>query len=164
MKKARKFKQKIMLDIGGGENPQKGYICMDKRDLPTVDIVHDAEDIPYPLKDGSCSVIMMSHLIEHIKPWLTISVMDECWRLLEKDGWLLICTPYATSFGFYQDPTHCNPWNEATPAYFDPTHESGLYSIYKPKPWKIEKLYWDLVGNMEIAFEKVKDDKAKKRS
>ena len=110
MAKKKKLKQKIMLDVGCGFNKTHGYIGMDKRKVDGVDIVHDAEKVPWPLDSDACSIIAMSHLIEHIKPWYQIDVINECWRILEPGGLLLIATPYATSFGYSQDPTHCSPW------------------------------------------------------
>jgi SAM-dependent methyltransferase len=152
-------RQKIMLDVGCGENKQKGYIGMDRRDVKGVDIVHDAEVFPWPLEDESCAVVIMSHLIEHIKPWLRIDVLNECWRILEHDGLLMIATPHAMSFGMSQDPTHIAPgWNEATPSYFDPGDPSHLYTIYRPKPWKVEKLAYDPRADLEVAFRKREDD------
>jgi len=147
-------KQKLRLDVGCGFNKQPGFVGMDRRKVKGVDIIHDAEDLPWPLPSESCAVVLMSHLIEHIVPGKTIDVMDECWRLLEPGGLLMMTTPYATSFGYFMDPTHCNPWNEATPTYFDPENPSGLYNIYKPKPWKIVKHFWSQVGNMELVMEK----------
>ena len=153
MKKKQKFKQKIMLDVGCGFNKQAGYIGMDKRKVDGVDIVHDAESTPWPLDDESCSVVVMSHLIEHIKPWLQIQTIDECWRVLEIGGFLLIATPYATSFGYSQDPTHCSPWNEATVEYFVPG--LPLYDIYRPRPWALERRFWHTAYNLEIALKKI---------
>ena len=104
----------ILLDIGCGENKNKGFVGMDKRPLEGVDIVHDLEVFPYPLEDESCNTIVGSHIVEHIKPWLMIDFMNELWRLLKPDGQLAFSLPYGWSFGFIQDPTHCNPCNEAT--------------------------------------------------
>lgn len=146
------FNQKIRLDVGCGSNKQPGFTGMDKRELGGVDIVHDAEIMPWPLDDGSCALILMSHFIEHVKPWLSIDLINECWRLLEPGGVLMISTPYGGSFRYFQDPTHCNPWNEATPQYFTPGNP--LYDVYKPNPWKIEKLFWDLHGDIEIVMKK----------
>ena len=56
----------IRLDLGCGANKQPGFVGMDIRALPGVDIVHDVEDIPWPLPDGCCMAIMASHLVEHI--------------------------------------------------------------------------------------------------
>ena len=153
-----------MLDIGGGGNPEPGFVNMDKRKLnDQVDIVHDAEVFPYPLEDNSCAVVMMSHLLEHIKPWLSLDLFDEIWRILTPNGVLMVVSPYATSFGMMQDPTHCNFVNEATFAYFDPSHESGLYTIYRPKPWKVTKIAWSMDGNIECAMRKVDEDNKKQQ-
>lgn len=149
----KKIKPLINLDVGCGFNKNPGFIGMDKRKVDGVDIVHDAEIIPWPLKGESCAVVVMSHLIEHIKPWLQIDVIDECWRVLEVGGQLAIATPYATSFGYSQDPTHCSPWNEATPTYFWPDHP--LYQVYRPKPWKKKYLTYDVKFNIELAMIKL---------
>lgn len=152
-KKKRTIVQKMLLDVGCGHNKQAGYIGMDKRAVDGVDIIHDAEYLPWPIDDDSCAVITMSHLIEHIKPWLQIDVINECWRVMEMGGLLFIATPYATSFGYSQDPTHCAPWNEATPEYFCPDHP--LYQVYRPRPWKKERLVYDKRFNIELAIRKI---------
>ncbi len=144
-----------MLDLGCGSNKQPGFIGMDKRAVSGVDIIHDAEVFPYPLEDESCAVVMASHLLEHIKPWYTIDLFNEIWRILEPGGLFLAVVPYATSFGMMQDPTHCNFFNEATFYYFCPDHPSCLYYIYEPKPWKEEKLFWNPQGNIEVALRKM---------
>ena len=57
----------IRLDIGCGENKQEGFVGMDARALPGVDIIHDLEVFPWPLPDDCCLTIVGSHIIEHIK-------------------------------------------------------------------------------------------------
>jgi len=147
----------IRLDLGCGANKQPGFVGMDIRDVEGVDIVHDIEDIPWPLPDGSCMAIMASHLVEHINPakFGMIRFMDECWRVLRTNGQLAIAMPHGRSPGMLQDPTHINFCNETTWAYFDPETTDGmLYSIYRPKPWKIERLTWSTIGNMEVVLRK----------
>jgi len=151
----KKVKPKLCLDVGCGDNPQPGFVGMDKRPLHKVEIVHDAEVFPWPLNNGEVSVIKMSHFMEHVKPWLSIDIVNECWRVLEMDGKLLISVPYGGSFRYFQDPTHCNPWNEATPTYFDP--REPLYQVYKPKPWRIDNLFWAIHGDLELAMTKIEE-------
>ena len=122
------IKKGIMLDIGCGGNKQPSFTGMDRRELPGVDIVHDLEVFPYPLEDESCLTIVGSHIVEHIKPWLMLDFMNELWRILIPGGQLALSMPYGVSYGFVQDPTHCNSVNEATWTYFDPDHP--LYQIY----------------------------------
>jgi len=167
LEKLLKNKQGIQLDIGCGETKRANFIRLDKRKLPGVDIVHDLEKFPYPLPNNCCLTIIGSHIIEHIKPSLTIQLFDELWRIMKFDGRLALSTPYAGSRGYWQDPTHINGFNEATFQYFDPSYP--LYSIYKPKPWRIIKGYpmWHVAGNLEVVMEKVRvkyGDKAKPKS
>jgi hypothetical protein len=61
----------IRLDIGGGGNPQPGFVNMDARALPGVDIVWDVLKFPWPLPDESVVLAMASHLLEHIPPFQT---------------------------------------------------------------------------------------------
>lgn len=148
-----------MLDVGCGSNKQTGFIGMDRRDLPGIDIVHDAEAFPWPLDDESCGVVVMSHLIEHIKPWFQIDIIDEAWRVLEMGGVLMISTPYGLSFRYAQDPTHCSPWVEATVEYF--IKGTPLYDVYQPKPWELVKRFWNIRGDIEIAIRKVEENAEK---
>ena len=91
-----------------------------------------------------------------------MNFMDELWRVMKPGGRVFIVTPYAGSPGYWQDPTHCNPCNEATWFYFDPLHDSQLYKVYKPKPWKIvpNSLSYQVHGFMEVALEKRLIDKS----
>ena len=148
----------ILLDIGAGETRRKGFVAMDKRSLDGIDIVHDLEVFPWPLDDESCLTVVGSHIVEHIKPWLMLDFMDELWRILKVDGQLALSMPYGVSRGFVQDPTHCNPCNEATWQYFDPRF--ALYQVYKPNPWEIELGFpqYQANGNMEVVMRKKKAD------
>lgn len=183
----------IHLDLGCGANKNEGFVGMDVRKLPGVDIVHNIEQFPYPLPDESCSMVVASHVLEHITPMSTdprlsglidlllkkkvltkkeiedaigdhhvfgtfMTLMDEIWRILKPGGKFAFVVPYAGSAGFYQDPTHINPISEATPFYFDPTHPSGLWRIYKPKPWAIELNTFEAGGNLEVILKKREDN------
>lgn len=155
-----KAKSGIRLDIGCGANKQPGFVGMDIRSLEGVDIVHDFEVYPWPIPDCSVILAIASHVVEHVNPanFGFVKFMDEVWRISQVDGQFAIATPYAGSFGYFQDPTHVNPCNEATWAYFAPEHPSNLYSIYTPKPWKINQLTWDISGNMEVLLTKIAEE------
>lgn len=161
----------ISLDIGCGEHKQPTFVGMDIRAVDGVDIVHDFEEFPWPLPDESCIRAMASHVIEHINPakFGMINFMNEVWRVLKYDCQFWISVPYAGSKGYWQDPTHINGCVEATWAYFDPLASSAydqpgkfgtLYGIYKPKPWRIDTLNWDVPGNMEVVLEKRREDRS----
>lgn len=89
-----------------------------------------------------------------------IRFMDEVWRVLEPGGRFVFVVPYAGSQGYFQDPTHINPLNEVTMAYFDPLDQSKLWHLYRPKPWKIIDNFWSAYGNLEVKLEKRQIDKS----
>lgn len=186
----------IKLDIGCGQNKNPGFIGMDIRPGPGVDIVQNLERFPWKLPNESVSFAVASHVLEHIKPTLPdaklvalidllktkkllsdkevaqyigeydhfgtfMRFMDEVWRILKPGGHFAFVVPYAGSQGYWQDPTHINPLNEVTLAYFDPMDRSGLYHIYKPLPWKIvpNTLSFNVHGFMEVVLEKRLIDK-----
>jgi len=182
----------IRLDIGGGANPQPGFVNLDVRDLPTVDICWDARRMPWPLPDESVLCAVASHLVEHISPDAGdhriellvnllvskgllsadevnehlgeveskprfIRFMDEVWRVLKPGGEFAISCPHAFSVGQSQDPTHVNPVNEITWAYFDPFESNTgglLWRIYRPMPYRIKYIAFDPSANMEVVLVK----------
>lgn len=95
------------LDLGCGPHKNKGFVGSDKRDIKGVDLVFDIEELPWPIPSNSVDKLLCSHVMEHMKPWLVIGIIDEMWRVMKHDGQTLIAVPYAGSFGFHQDPSHC---------------------------------------------------------
>lgn len=83
-------------------------------------------------------------------------LMDEIWRVLRVGAKFAFVVPYAGSQGYWQDPTHVNPINEVTLAYFDPADRSGFWHIYRPKPWRIvpNTLSFNVHGFLEVVLEK----------
>lgn len=154
IKKKQKTAIGFCLDVGCGGHKQEGFLGMDMRKTPCVDIVHDIQQFPWPIPDDSCSRILCSHILEHIDPSNTLNVLNEMWRVMKVGGQLMISVPYGLSYGFIQDPTHKNPWNEATLTYFDPDYP--LFDVYchTTKPWRIERSSWYATGNLEAILEK----------
>lgn len=153
----------IQLDIACGEAKAPGFIGMDIRDLPGVDIIWDAEKIPWPLPDESVNRAMASHYIEHINPanFGMINFMNEVWRVMQYDCQFAVLLPYGGSPRYWQDPTHVNGCTENTFRYFDPIIDgefSQLYRIYRPKPWKITSLRYDPLGDIEVIMTKRRED------
>lgn len=81
------------LEIGCGHNPQPGYIHMDVRAMPHVDVVHDFEKNPLPYKDGELTEILTNHVIEHISYRSLPFVLKEWYRTLKNGGRIFMRTP-----------------------------------------------------------------------
>lgn len=109
IRKLPQFKN-IMLDIGCGEKPQKGYVGMDVRDCGQ-EIVWDARE-GIPFANNSVDAICTSHFLEHLSDQESIDFLQECMRVLKNKGELRNRLPHATSptavwFG------HKTFWNES---------------------------------------------------
>ncbi len=158
-----KIKTHININLGSGDAPIHGFINVDMVERPGVDVIWDLEKFPWPFPDNCVDLIIASQLVEHIDPHkgVFIKFMDEAWRVCKTKGQLVIATPYGASAAYMQDPSHCNPCNEMTWAYFDPFDaitNGMLYKNYRPKPWRIVENSWYSQGNMEIVLEKRLDD------
>jgi predicted SAM-dependent methyltransferase len=131
----------VKIDLGGGLNPQKGFITMDPRNLKGVDFVHGYENYPWPFGDHTATLIKASFVVEKINPANNgfIKFMNECWRILKTGGQLMISTPYAGSQSYWSDPTNINGCTAHTWEWFDPLHPANHYKDYKPLPWEITK-------------------------
>lgn len=144
------------LDVGSGHHKQPGFLGMDRRSLPEVDFVWNIENLPWPFPDDSVDRMLLSHILEHVSPSKTIGVFDEMWRVTKAEGQAMIVVPHGQSYGMLQDPTHQNFFVEATFSYFSPLDPSGLYGIYEPKPWKIERLTSSPLHNIEVILSVLK--------
>lgn len=143
----------ILLDISPIPTKQPKFLGMANRKHPNVEVLHDLEDFPWPFKNDSVHILMGHNIIQKIKPWCFIPFMDEVWRIMKPGGQVAFSTPYPGSQGYYSDPLNCNPVNEHTFYFFDPTYLQ-LYQNYEPKPWMIEPTYpqWTILGSLEIAL------------
>ena len=112
----------IRLDLACGDNKRPDdqfgkWLGVDIIKLPNVDIVHDLEVYPWPIKDKSVDEIFCSHYIEHTKDLMKF--MNECHRILKDTGKMAIIAPYYNSVRAWQDPTHVRAISEFTFMYFN---------------------------------------------
>ena len=154
----------MKLNVGCGRTKLKGYINLDKRadfepeicwDIESIPWCNDTEEyFPHVIEDDTYDEIRMSHIVEHIKPWLIFDVIDEVWRVLKYGGPLTIFTPTAGSFRYFIDPTHCCPWTVGTPQFFN-VDNPPMYYLYAPKPWVVSLTSIDAKGDIQIKMLKV---------
>lgn len=121
----------IKLDIACGQRKQEGFVGIDWAEIPSVDIVHDLTQYPWPIEDESVGQAFCSHYIEHI-PLADLptgqdhllAFFDELYRILTPGGQALVIAPYYSSMRAWQDPTHRRAISEAT-------------FLYANKDWRI---------------------------
>lgn len=118
---------KRILDIGCGPYKIKWATWLDSIKMKWVDIVHNLEKYPYPIKDSTFDEIHGQHIIEHIKD--LIPFMQELCRIAKPWARIIFRAPHAScSYSSRSDPTHIRPFTTQTFKYFEDDNMWAYYS------------------------------------
>jgi predicted SAM-dependent methyltransferase len=127
-----------ILDLGCGENKVERAIGLDNIALHGVDIIHDLLNFPYPIKNESFDIIYLRHVIEHFEIKHINQILNECHRILNLNGKLMISVPHAFSVAAFTDISHKSYFTFNSGKFWDKTHSKAYY--------KDRVLLWDLVS------------------
>ena len=123
--------------MGCGTHQPEGYVNIDNK--VDCDLKLDLEDAALPFDDGSVSEIAAFQVMEHISRENFPKLMNECYRVLEKGGRMLIEVPCYPSPHCFSDPTHINVFTIDSFDYYDDRHtryrETGKH--YGIIGWKL---------------------------
>src|SRR5579864_439610 len=99
----------LKLNLGSGQNPQPGFVNVDKFGEP--DLKCDLEVFPWPWPDNSTAEITMNHVLEHLgaSADVFIGIMKELYRVCEPGATIRIAVPHPRHDNFINDPTHVRP-------------------------------------------------------
>jgi SAM-dependent methyltransferase len=114
LQKILKSREAVILELGCGANRKPGRICVDKIDLPGIDIVTDIEEGLGFLPDNSVDEIHCRSMMEHIDNFEQL--LKEIVRVLKSTGKAYVFVPHFSNPYYYSDYTHKR--------FF------GLYSFY----------------------------------
>jgi SAM-dependent methyltransferase len=107
------------LNLGCGTQHRAGWVNLDARPLPGVDVVADLDacaDTPLPFADDSFDEFHASHLLEHLQHPLPF--MQELHRIARPGALLEIRVPYGSSDDADLDPTHVRRYFVRSFKYF----------------------------------------------
>ncbi len=82
----------MKLNIGCGTNTKEGFVNIDVRTLPNVDIIHDLNK-PLPIEEGSVDHILAWDVLEHFSWRSTDEIFGNWIKVLKKGGIIKICVP-----------------------------------------------------------------------
>lgn len=104
----------MKLDLGAGINKKEGFIGVDIRPFPGVDVVADLTK-PWPWADETVDEVHCSHMVEHLTASERIFFVNELYRVMKKGAKATIVTPHWSSTRAYGDLTHqwppvCEMW------------------------------------------------------
>lgn len=103
------------LNAGCGRDIKDGWLNLDKKKLPGVNIVHDVEKLPLPFKEETFDEIVCQHVLEHTE---YTAVLQDMHRVLRKGGSITIRVPHFTSKYNFIDPTHKKMFSISTFEFF----------------------------------------------
>ena len=139
------------INLGCGLQPLAGYVNVDNRPLPGVDVVHDLDRAPWPFVDGRAEAIVALDVFEHLLD--VIGAMNECRRILQMGGRLTIRGPLPESPNLWVDVSHRRAFVEHSFDHFDWSTDFGRRYRYGAGPWRIDQVRRD---GTNIVFELIK--------
>jgi len=111
----------MKLHLGCGNDYKKGYVNCDISKNVNPDRVVDLEK-ELPFEDNSVNKVLANHVLEHVQNF--VPLMHELRRICKKDAKIIIRTPFYSSWGQFNDPTHVRFFTPITFNYF----KKGTYS------------------------------------
>ncbi len=106
----------LRLNLGSGARPLEGYVNVDLRAMPGVDVIHDLDVYPWPWADDSVDRIEMHQVLEHLGDHNR--AMREIHRILKPGGTAYLSVPHFTWQYAFHDPTHRSFWGYQTFFYY----------------------------------------------
>ena len=135
----------VVLELGSGEKKWPGRICIDRLDMPDVDIVADLEEgFPF-LPDNSVDAIHSKSFLEHIDRFDFL--MQEIWRVLKPTGRKFLYVPHFSNPYYYSDYTHKRFFGLYTFEYF-----SHRQTRFKRKVPSFYQEYGFVTEEMTLVF------------
>ena len=116
-----------ILDLGCGDNKVEGAVGLDNIAQIGVNIVHDLLHFPYPIESNEFDTIYLRHVIEHFNIDKINKIMNECYRILKKDGQLFINVPHVFSIAAFTDPTHKQYFTFGSGYFWDKKYQKSYY-------------------------------------
>lgn len=130
------MKESNKLHLGCGNLIKEGWINLDSRNLPGVDVVRDVLR-GLPFDDEKFDFVYSNNFLEHIPQADVIWFMNEMWRVTKFGGQMQHIIPKAGTGSDFQDPTHLSHWNPATIQYFTKGDFLNDYYGGAVKGWKL---------------------------
>lgn len=126
------------LNLGCGNRVIEGFVNHDiSKHRPEIDVIWDLNITPWPFKDDEFDAVEFVAVIEHLRI-SPIEALDECHRILKKDGVLTIKYPLYSSPTFHDDPTHIHAMSEHSLDYVIAGTRYGTdYAFYSKGKWRL---------------------------
>lgn len=120
----------LRLNIGCGRLRIPGYLGVDYRASPSVDVVTDIGVDRWPFQDGTVDSVVAWHVLEHLPGREFYHAMAEIHRVVKPGGMVYVKVPYRDEKDY--NPHHCrsfgrhsfDAWLDVVPADVDGSLEA----------------------------------------
>lgn len=127
----------MQLEIGNYKSKMgKDWHNLDCINSSFVDICHNIQNLPFPIKTETYKLIYMSHILEHI-PWFsTVNVLKELHRILKTHGTIEIWVPDIDKLihAYLNDRADLDGWWKHNPEHDTTKWFAGRLFTYGPDP------------------------------
>lgn len=114
------------LNLGCGKDIKNHYTNLDSVKIPGVDIVHNLEQYPWPIRDKTFDFVLCDNILEHLKD--IIKPVEELWRITKNGAKIIVKVPIYPSIWAMTDPTHKSYFTLITFDYFRVNDRLNYYS------------------------------------
>jgi predicted SAM-dependent methyltransferase len=114
------------LNLGSGKDVRHGFVNLDSAKLPGVDIVHNLNKYPWPIKNNEFDFVLCDNVLEHLDS--IIKPAEELWRITKPKGKIVVKVPLSPSIWAFTDPTHKSYYTFLTFNYFRQGDGLNYYS------------------------------------
>lgn len=118
-----------VFNLGSGSQRYNNVIGIDAVKSAGADIVHDLNEIPWPIPERTADVVLAFHILEHVED--LPRVMEEIHRIAKPGARLIAEVPYFRSVLAFQDPTHRRFFTTRSFDYFSKEKGLGRYGYAK---------------------------------
>jgi len=113
----------VKLNLGCGLAVKEGFVNVDRRALPGVDVVHDLSVAPWPWADGEVEEVVSYNALQQVADLPTF--FNELWRVLAPGAKAEIHVPYLTSMRAWTNPANLHRFSEQAFLYTSRTYRES---------------------------------------
>lgn len=155
-----KLQRRTTLNLGCGLKHVPEAVNLDITRETNPDVIHDLNQIPWPLPDNHFREVLAYDVIEHLEDF--IAAMEEIHRVCSDGAVVRITVPHFSCANAYTDPTHRRLFGYFSFDYVTGEGEIQFYSCARFKklssrmmfyPSLLNKLVWRIANRYPAAYE-----------
>ena len=122
-----------VLDVGCGNDKQRGAVGIDISLDTQADIIHDLNKFPYPFNNDEFDMVICNDVLEHLEN--VVAVIEEIHRISKPCAIVRIRIPHFTDSNAYSDVTHKHFFSSQSFDCF--INNTSKYKYYTKSRFKI---------------------------